>query len=638
MSARLFASLVLVALLAACAHLPPERLRQAEQLALAARSTESTCATDDACALRSPWRDEADSLLAASSGVVPRHRVVLLEGGEDALLARVHLIRAARSSIELQTYLFADDDAGRLILDELLAAARRGVQVRVLLDQLFSVDDIHTLVALASAHVNFSLRMYNPTFGEARTSGLEFGASIICCLARFQRRMHSKLLVVDDALGITGGRNYQNRYFDWDSGYNYRDRDILVAGPVVGDMRSSFDAFWNNRRSLPLARLHDVARELLDSAGQALELPPARLTRVERSARLAAMASDPEALAQHLWRPSLLVGRVEYLADPPDKYRAGEGAGDRAATMSPMLYDLVSQARDSVVLQTPYLALSRRAQRLFHLLQVGPDKPRIVVSTNSLAATDAWPVYAISHKYKRTYLRKLGFQIWEYKPFPLDSPIDLEATGALDPSPPLAGADLTDTPSRFGSAGTRSALRGSGSRRHGPVPLAQAGVRIGLHAKSLVVDDRIGVVGTHNFDPRSDRLNTESALIVFDPDFAQRLAAAIHRDASPDNAWLIARRPKPPILSGLDYSLGKLFEKLPLFDLWPFRYASSYELVAACRGDGMTLSASAEAGLADPARSPCWKSVGSFPQVDVPLKGLYTRLMTAFGAGLAPVL
>lgn len=636
MTLRSIAMALLVLWLAACAHLPEARRQQAEQLAADTRSHELDCRAADACAAPSLWREQAQALLARSTAVAPQHRVLLLEGGEDALLARIHLIRAAQTRIELQTYLFADDDAGRLIMDELLAAARRGVRVRVLLDQLFSGDDMQTLVALATAHVNFDMRLYNPTFGEAQTSAFEFGASIVCCLSRFQRRMHTKVLLVDDLIGITGGRNYQNRYFDWDSGYNYRDRDIMAAGPVVGAMRRSFDDFWNDPRAVPVARLHDVARIVLTRAGVPAPFPPAQLSRVQRSARLAARANDPQVLAERLWAPSLAVGRVEYLADPPSKH-AGDARAD-AQAMSSSLYDLVAQARDEVLVQTPYLALSRRARKLFGLLQAGSDKPAIVVSTNSLAATDAWPVYALSHKYKRTYLRKFGFRIWEYKPFPLDSPIDVEATGALDALPAPAGPVLVDTPRRFGSSGARAALRGSGSHRRGPVPLERAGVRVGLHAKSLVVDGRIGVVGTHNFDPRSDRLNTEGMMIVFDPAFAQRLAAQIRRDASPDNAWLIARRPKPPILSGLDYSLGKLFEKLPLFDLWPFRYATSYELVESCRSTDAALSPQAAAGLADPARSPCWRAVGSFPQVDVPLKGLYTRLMTAFGAGLAPVL
>lgn len=622
--------------LSACAHLPQARRAEAAAIADNARDTQILCQREDACAAPSLWREEAQALVAQSTAVAPLHRLLLLERGEDALLARLHLIRAAQHSIALQTYLFTDDDAGRLILDELLAAARRGVRVRLLLDQLFSVDDIRTLAALAGAHVNFSLRLYNPTFGEAQTNALEFGAGIVCCFHRFNQRMHVKALVVDDLLAITGGRNYQNRYFDWDSGYNYRDRDVLVAGPVVQQMREAFDAFWDYPLSIPIARLHDVAREILREGGVPDQLPTAKLSRTERSARLSAMADDPQQLEQRLFAPSLRVGRVEFLVDTPGKLENTGASGHR--DVSHGLHDLVAQARDSVVLQTPYLVLSKPAKRLFRRLRAGPDQPIIEISTNSLAATDAWPVYALSHKYKRTYLRELGFHIWEYKPFPVNSMIDLDATGALAPTPAPPGPNLIDTPLRLGSGGERSAKRDSEGKRHGPVPLEHSGVRVGLHAKSLVIDHHIGVVGTHNFDPRSDRYNTECALVVFDDTFARRLEAQIRHDMQPENAWLIARRPKPAIFAGLDYSLGKLFEHLPLFDLWPFRYATSYELDASCRATDGEPSAEANDGIADPARSPCWRPVGSFPEVNVPLKGLYTRLMTAFGAGLAPIL
>lgn len=622
--------------LAACAHLPQARRAEAEAIARDARDTRVWCQRDDACAAPSPWRTEAQALISQSTPVAPAHRVLLLERGEDALLARLHLIRAAQRSIELQTYLYTDDDAGRLILDELLLAARRGVRVRLLLDQLFSVDDIRTLSALAGSHANFSLRLFNPTFDEAQTDAFEFAAGIVCCFRRFNRRMHVKALVVDDLLAISGGRNYQNRYYDWDSGYNYRDRDLLVAGPVVPAMREAFDGFWEHRRSIPIARLHDVARDILLNEAVPKHLPAADLSRAERSAQLSAIANDPAQLERRLFAPSLRVGRVEYLVDAPGKPLPSSVS--RHGVVSHGLHDLVAQARESVLLQTPYLVLSKPAKRLFRRLGAGPDQPKIEISTNSLAATDAWPVYALSHKYKRTYLRELGFHIWEYKPFPANSLIDLEATGALLPAPAAPGPNLIDVPRRLGSGGERSAVRGSGGKRHGPVPLKQAGVRVGMHAKSLVIDHRIGVVGTHNFDPRSDWFNTECALVVFDEAFARHLEAQIRHDMRPENAWLIARRPKPPIFSGLDYSLGKLFEHLPLFDLWPFRYATSYELDTGCRGADGEPSAEATLGMADPARSRCWRDVGSFPEVDVPLKGLYTRLMTAFGAGLAPIL
>lgn len=615
-----------VGALGACAHLPQARRDHASALARAAQSTTTECAAP--CAMVSPWISAGDAL--AATGGVPRHQVGLLESGEDALLARVHLIRAARRSIDVQTYLFTADQSGRLLLDELLAAARRGVQVRVLVDQMFSLNDPSLIAALAGAHANFSLRFYNPIFGEAHTSGFEFGAGIVCCLRSLQRRMHGKLFLVDGVVGITGGRNYQNRYFDWDRDYDYRDREVLVAGPVLAAMQEAFTAFWFDRRSVPAAQLHDVATRLLTHGVP--PLPAADYgdlgARVEA---LRAAAVDPLAIRTRLCTQVFAAGRVEYLADSPRKH---DPQGEtRQRTMSLRLHDLIAQAQHSVLLQTPYLVLSKPARKLFRRLRAAPDRPRVEISTNSLAATDAWPVYALSHKYKRTYLHDLKFRIWEYKPFPAQAPIDLQALAR--PGGGAPGVNLSEQHGKLSRGGL-----GSGANRgsRGPLPLQRVGVRLGLHAKSLVIDERIGVVGTHNFDPRSDRLNTEGALIVFDVGFAKALAAHIRRDMRPDNAWLIGRRAKPLFFSGLDYSLGKLFEHLPLFDIWPFRYATSYALDARCATADGVGSDEALAGLEDPARSHCWHSVGVFPEVDVPFKGLLTRLMTAFGAGLAPVL
>src|SRR4029077_17638574 len=126
-----------------------------------------TCTGADACALASPYRMLAQKALAESAAGAPVHYVTLLQRGADSLLLRLHLIRSAQRSIDLQTFIFAEDDAGYLMLDELIKAARRGVEVRVIVDQLFSLDDPHLYAALARAHVNFELRVYNPTFHKA---------------------------------------------------------------------------------------------------------------------------------------------------------------------------------------------------------------------------------------------------------------------------------------------------------------------------------------------------------------------------------------------------------------------------------------------------------------------------------------
>ncbi len=613
MSPRLALPLLLLLFATGCSTLSRADLRASTQIIEAGQAAAADCVdtADPVCRpVASPLLALGREAVAASGEDTPRHRVTLLDRGQDALIARLHLIRAARESIDLQSFIYDVDDSGLLVLDELLAAARRGVKVRLLLDQLYGLPDPGLQAALAGVHPNFELRLYNPTFGEAKTQPLEYAAGIVCCFRKFNRRMHTKLLLVDGTVGVTGGRNIQDRYFDWGEAYNYRDRDILVAGPIAAAMKENFEAFWTFERSHPAHALKDVAERLIreDAVPAHRLLDPAR----ERSPRVLAMAeaiTDGDAVYERLAPLTLPVGRVEFFADLPDKHIGEQPAHEDA---SRAMRELVDSTRDELVVQTPYLVLSRPARSLFREIHRREDPPEVIVSTNSLAATDAFPVYAMSHKYKRLYLRELGFRIFEYKPYPADAPIDVEATGALGPQ--------TATLPIFGS--------GSAGSASGPVPLKSAGVRVGLHAKSIVIDDRIGVVGSHNFDPRSDNLNTESMVVVHDAQFAAALRASIQRDMTPANAWTIARQEKPPIFSGLNYSLGKLSEKLPIFDIWPFPYASSFELREGCN----------PLPPGDPRFYECYEDVGAFPEVDLPLKTVYTRILTAFGAGLVPIL
>src|ERR1043165_5111335 len=99
--------------------------------------------------------------------------------------------------------------------------------------------------------------------------------------------MHSKLLLIDDAIGITGGRNYQDDYYDWNGDYNFRDRDLLVAGPVARDMSANFDAFWASRRSVPVQQLADVGGLLLDHG-----IPPMPDAPFEQPSRVAQVRED----------------------------------------------------------------------------------------------------------------------------------------------------------------------------------------------------------------------------------------------------------------------------------------------------------------------------------------------------------
>jgi len=461
----------------------------------------------------------------------------------------------------------------------------------------------------------------------------------VCCWWQLNQRMHNKLLLVDGLVGITGGRNYQNDYYDWNPIFNFRDRDVLVTGASVAAMAASFEAFWQARLSVPVARLRDVGQYLLHQGVP--PLPDAPFTHPERVAAISNDADDAELVRQRLADAAIPVAEVRFSADLPGKHRRNRDT-PAAIRTAPELLDIIATAEHEVLLQTPYLVLSKPARTLFAGLQSRSAPPQVLVSTNSLAATDAFITYALSYKYKRRYLRDYGFDIYEFKPFPEDAMVDLDATGAVDVVWNQDGSAALDArarrrdPARADGRHRRplsreyAALRYAGIGVNRRVPVSRTGVRFGLHAKSLVVDERIGVVGTHNFDPRGRNYNTENAVIIEDAAFAKALALSIRRSMQPENAWVIAPR-KPSVLNEVNASLGSLFERLPLFDLWPRRYAISYEFTP-----------SATCPLPLPPSAPrffeCYTPVGDFPEVATGLRRLLTRIFTAFGAGLAPIL
>ncbi|HEV2607856.1 MAG TPA: phospholipase D family protein, partial [Xanthomonadaceae bacterium] len=552
-----------------------------------------------------------------------------VESGQDSLLGRINLIRSARSSIDLQTFIYSQDDSGFLFFNELLKAARRGVKVRLLSDQLFSLIDPKLLADLSAAHGNFQMRMYNPTFGRAYTSSSEYVRAILCCFRSFNQRMHTKLLLVDGRVGFTGGRNIDDRYFDWNPDFDFRDRDAVLAGPAVAEMERMFESFWNNERSVPIARLKDVAGLLIASDG-----PPVRDKSIEEEHRtprvvaLAAAASDQANIAARLVADARPVDEVHFIADSPHKHDHMPAEGDKATRE---LRELIEGARTSVLIQTPYLVLTGGARDMFRAMHKRANPPQITISSNSLASTDSLPTYALAYKYRRRYLHELGFHLFEFKPHPLDVPIDVAATGV----PGAADAKASLTPATRVTDADRSRLRASSEARRFPglgsgsgfAPLRTTGLRISLHAKSFVIDGEIGIIGSHNLTPRSDNYNTEGVLVFRDAVMAQRLQASILRDTAAENSWLVARGPHSPV-SHLNGSIDGLFENLPVFDLWPFRYATSYKLNPGCE----------PVPPGDPQFHACWTAVGDFPEAEISFKSFVTRVLTAFGAGLAPIL
>jgi phosphatidylserine/phosphatidylglycerophosphate/cardiolipin synthase-like enzyme len=508
-------SLAAAVLLTACA-LPAHKVAEVDSYVARHQAAAEDCdeSAPERCAVPSPLLELGQANVGAG-----RHHATLVENGEDALLLRLHLIRAARDYIDLQNFILRKDETGELLLNELLGAARRGVRVRLLLDQMFSFSDAEYLVRLTLSHRNLEVRFYNPSFYKAKMAKHDWLTGIACCFRNVNQRMHNKLQVVDDVVGVVGGRNIADRYFDYDTNYLFKDRDVAVFGPAAREMRESFEWFWNSPRTVPVQHLRDVAPVLLGSE-------PGPLPPYEAPQRLQPVLEEigmRSRMGTLFVEPAFAVERLEYFADAPRKHTGT--VDDESADISRQIYDVLLSARHSVLIQSPYMVLSRRAREVFRELRETAPELELVFSTNSLASTDADTVYANTHRHKHRYVERLGFRMHEFKPYPGDAPDFFPRWSRLIEEK---------------KNGVRSASVVSGDDSTIPMPSP----RVGLHSKSLVVDGRVAMIGSHNFDPRSEGFNTENGLIIWDEPFAARLEALIRRDIEPQNSWVVALRPE----------------------------------------------------------------------------------------------
>lgn len=531
------------------------------------------------------------------AGGVRGNQLAMLGNGYDALLLRVHLIRQARKSIDIQTFIWTNDECGRLMMYELIEAARRGVHVRIIADHLVSAQDPATTAFLATVHPNLEIRHYRPALDRMRPTGLQKALAVVMSFRGTNQRMHNKLIVIDDAVMITGGRNIENTYFDHSTELNFHDRDVVAVGPVARAAAASFEEYWKYRHSVPSGELADVAA-LIDSGKF-----PRYATRADYDFGGYFTALDREAGDAGLIDARFVarlkpVAKVDFVADVPGKAR---GWFSRTARITRELRRTLEQAQRSVVMQTPYLVLSPPARELFREMQEKNPGLRIQISSNSFASTDNLFAYSANYRLRNHYVQDLNLLVHEFKPRP---------------------AALEEIFPHYGVMAEQAAERIKDGRQK-RLPF------LCLHAKSLVVDGRLAFVGSYNLDPRSESLNTEVGLLIEDEAFARELQQEIARDMRAENSWVIARRNLPLGLDALNNLIGGVLSLSPV-DLWPIQNTSSFEL----------RPGAAEVPPGDPTFYQNYREVGPFPGADEPLsnKEILTRLYKVFGAPLTPVL
>ena len=156
------------------------------------------------------WMETEASDLNANRGM-------LITTGQEALEIRLALIASAQSSIDLGSYIYAPDESGRKITAALLAAADRGVRVRLITDGLIGWINLGNdpLGPALGSHPNVEIKFYNP-IDISRPQGLN-------------ARYHEKFFLVDDTWLLLGGRNVSDEFLtgEGDPSYNY-DQDVLL--------------------------------------------------------------------------------------------------------------------------------------------------------------------------------------------------------------------------------------------------------------------------------------------------------------------------------------------------------------------------------------------------------------------------
>ncbi|MDP2253534.1 MAG: phospholipase D-like domain-containing protein, partial [Thiobacillus sp.] len=340
------------------------------------------------------WHGAAASPMAFIDTQIAAHPdatgTYVLDSGEEALRARAWLADHARHSVEVQYFIWSSDNIGILATEALLRAAERDVKVRVIVDDLLIDAPDKSLLAL-DKHPNVEIRIYNPKH-RVGTPFYKRALNVVTDFRGVNQRMHDKTFIVDGRVAITGGRNMADEYFDYDRDYTFRDRDALVVGEAAKAMRANFEAFWSSKLAVPVesrfdglgltkknvkvgdAEVQQVYRELHAYARKPENFAP------EVRAAIDATPAAFERLAREMaW------GRVEFIHDTPGKngrrWSLGGGGKSTAA-----LAQLVADARESIVIQSPYLVMSDNAKALFKAaVERGV---RVSILTNSLASTD----------------------------------------------------------------------------------------------------------------------------------------------------------------------------------------------------------------------------------------------------------
>jgi cardiolipin synthase len=332
--------------------------------------------------------------------------VRLLDDGDQCMQALEEAIRESRHHVHLEYYIWEPDQVGTHFRDLLAAAAKRGVEVRVLYD------------AMGSSHL--SKAFWKP-LRDAGGEVIEFNPVRFLRITFGNFRTHRKIAVCDGLAGFLGGINMHDPATPTRSGKDaWRDQHARIDGEPTYRLQRLFLENWNYSKGAFKLNAGNVEKYF----------PPARIGK-----------GVP----------------VQILSSGPD---------DNNAPMLAFFLAALSTARSRVLIETPYLVPDEALESALRIADLRGVEVQVIVPKHG----DSKIVTAASHTYCDS-LGKAGIKIYEY-------------------GPPM------------------------------------------LHAKTMVIDDTVAIVGTGNLDNRSFRLNFEVAAAFYDAAIINRLAKRFEEDRS----------------------------------------------------------------------------------------------------------
>ncbi len=337
--------------------------------------------------------------------------VSVLADHQSSVERRVEQVLEADEQILVSTFIVGEEPFSMTAMALLRSAARRGLEVRLLVDAQWN-----KMPEAIEAHLireGVEVRRYHPFR--------------LCHPWWITKRLHDKLLIVDGESLVVGGRNIESPYFGFGrqlARRDYLDLDLLVEGPVAARARDYFLAVWESDHVVVSpARAAEAelraAREELDRHQRWLD---------GQIAKRSIPGSRSE--SHRIW-----VDELEFLHDPTTGKGKGLGVGTE-------LLELLEGAEHRIVLESPYLIPTRPFRRgLQRAIDRGVE---VRILTNSLASTDNLLAQA-GYVGKRKRLVRMGVELWEYR-----GPESVHTkAGVLDDEVLLVGSFNLDPRSAF---------------------------------------------------------------------------------------------------------------------------------------------------------------------------------------------